>query len=268
MMDDPDYAHFNARHYLHQRYPGDIFETEANANFPQHWIMPCYHRFYQQFHKEWDTSTAILLDLGGGPCIHCQISAAPFVAKIYHSDYVESCRDEVLMWKNKDPNAYDWSPYFEHVVNTLEGHNDPNAVTKRMEMLRSKIEDVLFCDIRHATIVPEIGAGKVDIVVSNACIENVVKSVGEYEGILQRIKNLLNPKGFFLTMANLGCSFYHIDGKRYPSYPITEENIMESLQKVGFKVHHKELYLKSPDCIKSYKSSNSIGRIFVVAQIY
>ena len=116
-------------------------------------------------------------------------------------------------------------------------------------------------------MVPGLGAGKVDIVVSNACIENVVKSVEEYEAVLRRIKNLLNPKGFFLTMANLGSSFYHIDEKRYLCYPITEENIVESLQKVGFKVHHKELYLKSPECFKSYKSSNLMGRIFVVAQL-
>ena len=266
-MDDPDYTHFNARHFLCQRYPGDIFEAEPTHNYTPQWIMPWYHKFYQQFHKEWDTTTATLLDLGGGPCIHCQISAAPYVAKIYHSDYVESCRDEVLLWKNKDPNAYDWSPYFKHVVNTLEGQSDPDAVTKRMELLRSKIDDVLFCDVKLTNMVPKLGVGKVDIIVSNICIENVVQSVEEYESIIERIKNLLNPKGFFLTVANLGCSFYHIDGKRYPCYPITEEDIITSLQKSGFKIRHKELLIKPQECVKSYKVSNELGRMFVAAQL-
>ena len=262
-----DYTHFNARSYLYQRYPGDVFEGEPNPDYSGHWIMPCYHKFYQQFHKEWDTTTATLLDLGGGPCIHCQISAAPYVAKIYHSDYVESCRDEVLLWKNKDPNAYDWSPYFKHVVNTLEGQSDPDAVTKRMELLRSKIDDVLFCDAKLTNMVPKLRPSKVDIVVSNACIESLVKSVEEYESIIERIKDLLNPKGFFLTMVNLGCSVYDIDGKQYPCYPMVEEGVIASLQKSGFKIHHKEMYLKIPEWYKSCNLSMVRGRMFIAAQI-
>ena len=49
---------------------------------------------------------------------------------IYHSDYVKASRDEVLLWKNKDLNAHDWSPYFKRVVQSLEGQTSPAVVTE------------------------------------------------------------------------------------------------------------------------------------------
>lgn len=265
-MDDPEYKNFNARQYLYQRYPSNIFKMGKNANYAPPWLMPCYHNFYEQFHKEWDNSAASLLDLGGGPCIYSYVSAAPYVSEIYHSDYVESCCDEVLLWKNNDPSAYDWSTYFEHVVYTLEGQKTPDAVTKRIEMLRSKIKGVFFCDIKNPNLLPGHPGKKFDIITSNACIENLVTSVEEYENVLQRIKRLLNHRGFFVTMANLECTFYHINGKRYPSFPITEQNIVSSLERTGFTLHHKDLCLKSQQCFKAYTSSNTVGRAFCVAQ--
>ena len=75
-------------------------------------------QFYQQFHAEWDAFSAIVVDVCVGPCIYPHISAALYVAEIYHASNVQSCCDKVLMWKNSNPNAYDWSA---HVVNTLEG---------------------------------------------------------------------------------------------------------------------------------------------------
>lgn len=262
-MDDPEYKKFSAQSYLYQRYPPNVFETGEPTDYSPPWLMPCYHKFYQQFHEEWDTSTARLLDLGGGPCIHLYISATPYVSEIYHSDYVESCRDEVLLWKNKNPNAYDWSSYFKHVVYTLEGQRDPDAITQRMEMLQNKIKDVVFCDVTNTNLLPEWTGKKFDIITSNACIENVVKSVEEYESVLKHIKCLLNHKGFFVTMANLECTFYHIDGKRYPCFPITEQNIVSSLERTGFTLQHKDQWLKPHECLKEHAS---IGRVFCVSQ--
>ena len=266
MVDDPDYKKFDARQYLHQRYPANVFEIGETENYSPPWLLPCYHRFYEKFHKEWDTSTARLLDIGGGPCIHCEISAAPYVAEIYHSDYVQSCRDEVLKWKNSDPDAYDWSSYFKHVVYTLENQDDPNAVAKRTEMLQNKIKRVIFCDVKSPNPLPDCTGEKFDIIISNACIENLVTSVEEYEIALKRIKSMLNDKGFFITMANLECSFYYINGKRHPCFPITEQNIVSCLERAGFILHLKEQRLKSEEFIKAYKKGDSSGRAFFVAQ--
>ena len=265
-VDDPDYKKFDARQYLHQRYPANVFEIGETENYSPPWLLPCYHRFYEKFHKEWDISTARLLDIGGGPCIHCEISAAPYVAEIYHSDYVQSCHDEVLKWKNNDPDAYNWSAYFKHVVYTLENQDDSNAVEKRIEMLQNKIKRVVFCDVKNPNLLPDCTGEKFDIIISNACIENLVTSVEEYEIVLKRIKSMLNDKGFFITMANLECSFYYINGKRHPCFPITEQNIVSCLERTGFILHLREQRLKSEEFMKAYKNGDSSGRAFFVAQ--
>jgi len=142
----------NSRAYLISRYPTTIFEVDQTSVMTP-WNILCYHNFYQQFHAEWDTSSAVVVDVGGGPCIYPHISAAPYVAEIYHTDYVQSCRDEVLMWKNTNPNAYDWSAYFKHVVNTLEGQSDPKAVEERKERICKILKDVLPCDVKAEVIV-------------------------------------------------------------------------------------------------------------------
>ena len=137
----------DTRSYLVSRYPASIFE-EDQTKVMTPWNVLCYHKFFQKFHTEWNISTVILLDVGGGPCIYSHIYAAPYVAEIYHSDYVKACHDEVLLWKNNDPDAYDWSLYFRHVVNTLEGQGSPSAVSKREDMLRKVLKDTVFCDVK------------------------------------------------------------------------------------------------------------------------
>ena len=103
-MDVMGECYNDSRSYLISRYPATLFEVDQPSVMTP-WNVLCYHRFYQQFHTEWDASTTILLDIGGGPCIYPYISAAMHVAGIYHTDYVKSCRDEVLMWKSNDPNV-------------------------------------------------------------------------------------------------------------------------------------------------------------------
>ena len=188
------------------------------------------------------------------------------MAKIYHSDYVEACRNEVLLWKNNDPDAHDWFSYFKHVVNTLEGQPGQEAVTKRMELTRNKLEDVLFCDVKSANILPDYVEKKFDIILSTWCIENLVNSVEEYGSILKRIKFLLNPNGFFVTIANMNSTYYTFDGKQYPSFPITEEDIISSVKKAGLKMRFKNCYYKPKHLIKSNTFSDTSGKGFFVIQ--
>lgn len=229
--------------------------------------LQCHHKFCEQFHKELDNTTARLLDLGGGPCVHCHISYVPYVAEIYHSDYVEACRNEVSLWKNNDPNAHNWFPYFKYVVNTLDGQPGQEAVIERMEMAQNKLKAVLFCDVKNSNILPNNVEKKFDVILSTWCIENLVNSVEEYGDILKSINLLLNPNGFFVTIANLKCTYYRFQGRQYPCFPITEENIVSSLEEAGFNIRFKSCYYKPEDLIKSNAFSDTTGKGFFVAQI-
>ena len=171
------------------------------------------------------------------------------------------------LWKNNDPNAHNWFPYFKYVVNTLDGHTGEEAVIKCMEMARSKLKAVLFCDVKSTTLLPDYMKEKFDIILSTWCIENMVNSMEEYGNILKRIKLFLNPNGFFVTIANLKSTYYRFEGKQYPCFPITEENVMSSLSEAGFNIRLKYCYYKPEYLIKSNTFSDTTGKGFFVSQI-
>jgi len=43
------------------------------------------------------------LEFGGGPIIRSLISAAPYVSESVFSDYIESARKQLVMWKDNKP---------------------------------------------------------------------------------------------------------------------------------------------------------------------
>ena len=262
---DKKYEEFDVKEYLRIQYSKSILDN-PDPNDAAINSMLSHIQFCNQFHKQLN-SNARLLDLGGGPCVHCHISYVPYVSEIYHSDYVEACRNEVLLWKNNDPGAHDWYPYFKYVVNTLEDQPGEDAVSKRMDMARNKLKDVLFCDVKNVNVLPNDVEKKFDIILSCWCIENVVNSVKEYCDILKNVKLLLNPNGFFITLANLKCTYYRFQGKQYPCFPITEEVIVSSLQQAGFNIRFKSNQYRPEHLIKSNTFSDTTGKGFFVAQI-
>ena len=263
-----EHRYNDARYYLLTRNPKDVFDKKPETNlcsamaYP--WINKCFHNFYQTYHKEWDNSTAVLLELGGGPCIYPLISAVPYVAEIYHSDYVKACRDEVLMWKNKDPNAYDWSTYFKHIVQTLEGQTSPDAVIKREEKLRSLLKDSLPCDCRADTIVPSVKT-PVNIISCNHCLEICFTSLEEYATGLRKIYDMIVPRGFFISLTAIEISWCEYAGNRYySSYPLTLQDVQTNYQNAGFDVLLTDSFdepLESRGVI-----NNASGYSFIIAQ--
>ena len=228
----------SAKRFLAERYPPNPFDKNAPV-VPGSLLSPLsfhfFHNFYQKYHKEWDNSTAFLLDVGGGPCIYPYISAVPYVAEIYHTDIMKAMCDEVLLWKNKDPNAFDWSPYFKHVVQELEGQTSPDAVTDRENKLRGII-NVGPCDAKADVIVPGLNK-PVDILSSSFCLEVCYESQEGYLAILKRLYDIMAPKGFFISQKALEYSWFKFGEKQYDKpCPMSLEDVKRSYQEVGFDV--------------------------------
>ena len=226
------------KRYLAERYPPNPFDENAPV-VPGSLLSPMtfqfFHNFFQKYHKEWDNSTAFLLDVGGGPCIYPHISAVPYVAEIYHTDYVKDMRDEVLLWKNKDPNAFNWSSYFKHVVQELEGQTSPDAVTEREDKLRN-ILNVGPCDAKADVIIPGLKK-PVDILSSSFCLEVCYESREGYVAILKRLYDIMAPKGFFIAQKALENSWVKSGEIRYEKpCPLSLEDVKRSYQEAGFDV--------------------------------
>lgn len=198
------------------------------------------------------------------PAFTLTFCAAPYVAEIYHSDYVKACRDEVLLWKNKDTNAYDWSPYFRHIVNTLEGQSSSDVVDKREDTLHKVLKDVIFCDIKADVITPAISM-KVNIITSNFCLDSACESINCYASALENIYQMLASKGILVLLSNLGCSWYKLGNtKCFTGFTLSIEDIETCLKKIGFVLKYTE-YKEKALSGRNINNDTS-GQAFVVAQ--
>ena len=55
------------------------------------------------------------------------------------AEYTEGNRDVIIRWESNDSAAYDWSLYFKHVVQDLEGKS-VEEVGKREERMRKIVK--------------------------------------------------------------------------------------------------------------------------------
>ena len=97
------------------------------------------HEFFQatKFDIVEPRESLNVLDYGCGPVIAYVISAAGVdTTEIVLAEFVDECRMEVQLWLDKDPSAWDWTPYIKYVVQTLEGNDDERETIQRELNLR------------------------------------------------------------------------------------------------------------------------------------
>ena len=257
-----DYSRFDALSFLRTRYAN--LEAERSQFYRR-----CFHEFYQKYHTQWDTATTRLLEFGGGPSIVPLISAAPFVSEIVFAEYAESNRKEVQLWKDNNPNAYDWSPYFEDIVNKLEGNADSEAAKVRERILRDRIRRVIPCDIKadeKFLLGSEDVREQFDIISQNGCIESAVNSPSEFLKCLAKLKTLLKPSGLLIGVQFLGASWYEVQGQKYHNFPLNEEVVLTLFQQAGFTILEKQNTSATVSDTAGHTVSGAVGLMFVVAK--
>ena len=256
----------DTKKYLRIHYPMNVFEDNASVTSTSlliPWTAQCFHNFYQQYQKEWDNSTALLLEVGGGPCIYSYVSAVPYVAKIIHSDYVKANLDEVSMWKNKDPDAFDWSPYFKYVIQKLEGRTSHNAILEREKKLRDLLTTIP-CDLKADVVAPAVDK-PVDILSSNFCLATSADNLEEYKIWLKKFYDMVVSKGFFVSLTSIGLTWYKFDDLVYHASPsLSLEDVKQHYKEAGFDVVRAKLWSK-PMKLRNTENDTE-GFAFVIAR--
>ena len=92
---EDDMKAFNGKEYLRTRYSGPPSPTRAQA-------LKYLHEFFSKYSHTWNADSAHMLEYGGGPSIHGLIPACRFVKDVTFTDFAESARKEVELWRNKD----------------------------------------------------------------------------------------------------------------------------------------------------------------------
>ena len=68
-------------------------------------------------------------------------------------EYTEANRAALLQWLNNDPDAFDWTHVFKHVVVDLEGKSE-EEVPARAELVRKVVKAVVPCDATRDPPIP------------------------------------------------------------------------------------------------------------------
>lgn len=251
-----------AQSYLTRRF-SDPYDRERKA---QPFLLLCLHEFYTKYSDRWNPHSARLLEIGGGPVIYSLISAVPHVSRAVHSDYAMSNLEEVLLWKNKDDSAHNWSPYFEYVVRELEGNvNVVDAASRREDDLREKL-CVVKCDLTADPILDsDYSRETFDIISSHFCNEVVADSISQYTEFIIRTSHYLKPGGFLVSLVSIEESWYMYGNTKYTDHLyLTPQDVRKAHEKVGLNVMETSYFsipLQSQDILNDCK-----GILFIVLQ--
>lgn len=205
---------------------------KVHSKFLEHW-----HDFYNTHKDEFDPSRATLLELGGGPTIHSLISACQHVSKITFSDYADTNRREIQLWKDNDAKCHNWTPYIHHVVSNFEGNSKPGAVDQRTRELRNKIDQIIPCDVKSEDMLGPYQK-LFDVVHTNLCLEIVCETPADFINALSNLRKLVKPGGYLLCLTAKEGSWYTCAGygTKLHQLFLNESEILKAFGNSGFKV--------------------------------
>ena len=220
---------FNPQDYLQVNY------SVANLGPFHLFRLKELHKFYQSYPS---TAKLKILDIGSGPAIANMISAAPYAAEIVLSGYTEANRSALLQWLNNDPNAFDWTHVFKHVVVDLEDKTE-EEVQIRAELLRKVVKAVVPCDANQDPPIPTEYVDQYDIATDFLCLPAACATIEDYKAALVRLHALLKPGGKILLYtpeckeAQIPAS-YCVGPHNFFALPLSKDDIFKSLEHAGF----------------------------------
>ena len=192
------------------------------------------HEFYQSYPS---TARLKILDIGSGPTIAYAISAAPHAAEIVLSEYAEANRSSLLQWLQKDPDAFNWTHVFKHVVVDLEGKSEEEVPT-RAELVRKVIKAIVPCDVTRDPPIPTEYVDKYDVVTDYLCLVSACATTEDYIAALVRLHALLKPGGRIVLYTPESLtpwpSTYLVGCRKFFNLQLSRGFIFKSLEQAGF----------------------------------
>ncbi|KAM4016821.1 nicotinamide N-methyltransferase-like [Anomaloglossus baeobatrachus] len=233
-------AEFNPKDYLQRYY------LEGSGIHSGEWTDFALKHLHETFTKS-GVRGDTLLDVGTGPSIYHLLSACEVFDEIIVSDLLEQNHVEFQKWLKKDPDAFDWTHIIKFVCD-LEGNRE--NYDKKAEKLRSKVKQVLKCDILkrkpfHPLVVPPV-----DCLLSCLCLEVVCEDMKSYCEVLKNFKDLIKPGGHLLILSGINATFYNVGEKRFSAMISSKETLEVAFKEAGYQIE-KAVY--TPRVDKSQK---------------
>ena len=226
----------------------------------------------ESFHEAFNCLPTSLkvLDYGTGPALLSVISAAGHASEIVLSDYSKSNRDTLKDWLENDTTAFNWSPFFDHVVTKLEGKSEVMA-RKREEDLKRVVKDVAVCDIKCDPPVDSTCPGPYDIVLDSLCLGDACHTVEEFKSGIVKLLALLKPGGTMMTMLserkmNTETGKYTVGSKEISLLNITGSFVVDFIKELGFSDVTLKTCSVDNKTTKEYQDQDFLGYAFITTR--
>ena len=238
-----NYESFDADTYVAMRYK-DV------TNDRVHFLMGSFHEAFQSL-----PYSLTVLEYGSGPVIQHCISAAAHASEIVFSDIAESNREAVRKWLRRDPTAFNWSPHFDHVVQTLEGKGEKEA-REREEMLRKVVKGVVHCDVLADPPIEKGFEGPYDVLIEGGCLLVACTTTESFKKGLITLTHLLKTGGTILMWGmdrdmKQSTTVYSVGSNVYQCLCMEKEIVLEAVKEAGFS----NVHMQSREYVPSKKTS-------------
>lgn len=209
-----------------------------------------------------------ILDYGCGPSLPFSISAASKASEIVLADYSAPNREYWQKWLDRDGSSqHNWTPYFEYVVQALEGRSaDAEEAKQREDELRCKVKAVVSCDICKDDFIDERHTGAYDVVMSFLCLDSAAEDLPSYQSFVPKLVSLVRKGGYLLFLSdqreNCDVGYFVIDDVEYPTVVLKRNVVVQTLEQNGLFIETEEyLPVLTPDLA----ISNNEGFLFISA---
>ena len=240
-------SQFDAKGYLLARYQSP--ETRSSH-------LKFFYRFFSEYCENWDTSKAVLLELGAGPSLQLALAGSAFFSNIVFSDFEDSCMEEVKLWVNRSPGAFDWKPTVRYLLENCEGMTesevDSCVVAQRENEVRRKITAIVHCDAAQENlgldraIIPE---GGFDVITAYASLTSAATQQEDFVQVLSNARSVLKKGGFLCALIAGKCTHYCVSPEsavRRPTCFITEKCAKEGFEAAGMHIEEFEVSRPQP----------------------
>ena len=205
-----------------------------------------------------------ILDYGCGPSMVYEIGIAPIARELVLAEFDKSHRAFLQKWLDKDPSGHDWSPYFRHVVETIEKGSNEETVRRENEV-RRKIKALVPCNILQNQFIAEGYEGAYDIVMSFLCLDGgCMTDTKTYEVGIKRLTSLVKEDGLFLLLSthteHSDTTFFKIGARMLRFISLKKDFVIKLLERYFIIEHCACLPNTSREC------ANNDGYLFIVAR--
>ncbi|CAH1783535.1 unnamed protein product [Owenia fusiformis] len=236
MWKGEDYTeHFSMEAYMRDFYSVEnILHTESPKGKMRRFAMKTFHEIFEKISDNGNHGNR-LFSFGTGPGVLEVISASRYFPYITCSEFIADGRKEIVKWLEKDPNAFDWSPFIQH-ISKMEGNE--SEWEEREKQLRDAITAVIPCNSLDPTNMTEPNYLKpFDTLLTAGILDCTCPDIATYRAQLKLlIGKYLKPGGHFIQLGPIEADSWIVNGKTFHSLYMTKEDVYSAWENAGLKV--------------------------------